>query len=241
MTDAPATSVIASSEAPPIPAPAPTATGGAAVMYPEGKPSEAAPDAQAPAEEPKGEGEAPAEPAPKEEPKAAEPKDGPPADAASYEIKLPEAMKVDDTLLGKFKETAFAAGLDNAKAQQFVDLYATALEGQAKLVQEANLAAYDAQQNAWRTEIEAMPEFQGEAKTKSMSILGRFMDEFGSPEARQAFEVTGAGNSPHIIRMILNASQSLMEGEPMLSGRTIGKSNQPSRKSGPETFYGEKG
>ncbi len=157
-------------------------------------------------------GEEPPAPAPEG---AASPAPEPaPLTLASYEVALPEGFVPDDGLMTKFKETALAAKLDPKSAQGFVDLYASALQSAAA----AATSSAEAQSAAWRNETLALPEFTGATRDASTATLGRFMDDYGSPELRSVLDATGLGNNPHLVRALFKVASMLDEGKPASPG-----------------------
>lgn len=144
--------------------------------------------------------------------------DAPPEEAplslASYEVKLPEGFTPAPDLLDKFKETALASKLDPKAAQSFIDLYASAMQTASGAAQ----TAAEALSAQWRTETLALPEFTGATRDASLQSLGRFMDEYGSPDLKSVLDATGLGNNPHVVRAFLKAAQALDEGRPVAPG-----------------------
>lgn len=227
------TSVIGAATAPAVPDPSvqPEARSLGETIY--GKDGDPSPAAADPASEvaagdpPAVEGEQPAaEPAKVET--AEPPKEGEPApvDWATAEITLPEGMTVDDSILGGFRELAAATKLDQPTAQKFIDLYTKALTNGQQTIVDQLQTNWTNTQSQWVGEINAMPEFQGEQKAKSEAAIGTVLEEFGGPGIREAFELTGAGNNPAIVRMILNLSSALLEGEPTPVGAPTGQRKQ---------------
>lgn len=141
-------------------------------------------------------------------------------------LTLPEGMIVDDNLFGEFKAEAAEAKLDPDSAQKFLAIGHKLLTAQ----NEANLATFTATQNQWLAEVNAFPEFTGaEAREQSLASIGRVLDEFGTPEVRQLMDLTGAGNNPAMVRMLLNISKALNEGMPTPQGR-------PAIQAGPKSL-----
>lgn len=216
-----------------LPASAPAAQG-AALLYATPASEPAAPTAEAP--EPVAEGtvsgEAPsATPLPPKEAgaegaegtvatEAAKPEgdapasEAPPLTLASYDLKVPEGLTVDEGLMTKFKEASLEGKVDPATAQGYLDLYADALKAAASTSQ----SSAEAQSAQWRTETLALPEFTGATRDASLQSLGRFMDEYGSPDLKSVLDATGLGNNPHVVRAFLKAAQALDEGRPVAPG-----------------------
>lgn len=133
----------------------------------------------------------------------------------SYDLKFPEEFTADADLVAKFKSTALDAKLDPASAQKFTDLYVEAQKSLATQIQ----SQYQTVQADWLKEIAATPDFAtADKKAESLAAIGRMMDEYGSPEVREALNITGAGNNPHVVSLLLKAAKALSEGAPTRAG-----------------------
>lgn len=219
---------IASVAAEPLPteAPAPARTLGeslypAAEPAPEPKPAgvDASTDQPTEAAASDGEGTPESEDAAKPEGEKPPP---PVLTAESYaDLKIGEEFTVDETALGAAKDIFAEAQVPPEAAQKLLDLYTSNIKAATEAAQKATQESFTALNTKWATETNALPEFQGEAKKQTLAILGRTMDEFGSPEAREAFNLTGAGNNPHIVRYILSLAQAVVEGSPTSQGAPV--------------------
>lgn len=155
--------------------------------------------------------------------------EGPSAiDPASYEFTFPADYTPDDALMTSARETLAAAGVPKEHAQSLMDLYISA---QANASAAAELT-FTTQQSEWLTEINAMPEFTGSTREKSVASLGRLMDEYGSPEAKAALNSYGIGNNPALVKFILKVANALNEGEPAAPGRPAANSRDGKSTSG---------
>lgn len=214
---------IASAPAEPIAAPTPAAsrTLGES-LYPTppaevvAEPKPAVVDAATPAAPVEG------EPAPEvkaKEAKPAEPEAPAPLTAESYaDLKIAEGFTVNDEALIGAKAIFTEGQVPPEVAQKLLDLYTSNIKATAEAAQQASQDQFTSMNTKWTTATNALPEMQGEAKKQTLAILGRTMDEFGSPEAREAFNLTGAGNNPHIVKYILSLAQAVVEGSPTPSG-----------------------
>lgn len=221
----------------PTPAPAPT-PGEALYTPPVPNPEPVAPgdppgDPVAPRSEPGDPVEPPApQPAPADPPTPpVAPTPDAPIDAATWTPTLPENFTVDETALTAFKAQAAEAKLSPAAAQALMDTYISAQTAQAN----ANAEAFNATQTAWTTEVNAMPEFAPSTREATQAMLGRTFDTYGTPEARQILDATGAGNNPALVRMFLNMAKALSEGGPTPPG---GPPAARKPTSLGESFYG---
>jgi hypothetical protein len=135
--------------------------------------------------------------------------------APEYSFTLPEGFTQDATLDTEAKKVFAEAGVPADKAQGLVDLFAKAL----KTSSETQVAAHNAQQATWLTEINALPEFTGPTRETSLASIGRLFDEYGTPEARAAMNLHGIGNNPALAKMMAKVAAALTEGTPAPGGR----------------------
>ena len=198
------------------PATAPTATQRAAPAAAETPAAETPAPAPAPAAEPA----APAAGADTEttstiltekEEAAAEtdkPAEEAPAPFDAEKITLPEGMKPDADVLGKFGEIAAKHKVSQEAAQELVNLYHSVAGAQAK----QNWDTWQTTQASWVSDVKADGEIGNLDEVKR--TVGRFLDDpaFAGPKTREGFEVTGSGNHPEVIRFIYRLSKALAEG-----------------------------
>lgn len=139
--------------------------------------------------------------------------------AESYaDLKIADGFEVNDAALTDAKAIFAEAQVPPEAAQKLLDLYTTNLKTATDQLAAAHQEQFTALNQQWIDATNALPEMQGEAKKQTLAILGRTMDEFGSPEAREAFNLTGAGNNPHIVKYILSLAQAVVEGAPTPQG-----------------------
>ena len=189
----------------PTPA-APPAPSAQETFYPEPKP-EAEP---VPQTEPEG------APAPEGEPKP----EAPPAlTPESYsELKIPEGFVVNEESLGEFKTMASELGIPVDKAQSLFDLGMKQVETAVKTAAEQQVAEYNKILDGWKSALATDTEIGGEKAKDAQVFLGRALDEFGTPEARAAFDQTGAGWNPAVVKFVYNMARALVEGGPTTQG-----------------------
>lgn len=135
--------------------------------------------------------------------------------APEYTFTLPEGFTQDAGLDADAKRVFAEAGVPADKAQGLIDLFAKAV----KTSSDTATAAYNTQQQAWLTEINAMPEFTGPTRETSLASIGRLLDEYGTPEAKTALNMHGIGNNPALAKMMVKIAAALTEGSPVPGGR----------------------
>lgn len=140
-----------------------------------------------------------------------------------YELKLPEGIKADEKSMATFTSLLGEHKIDPKVAQSLVDMHYANMQETAKAFVADNQKLWTETQTKWAEEISKDPELGGDKKAATVARLGKALDEYGSPEARQAFDLTGAGNNPHIVRMFNKMAAALEEGGPRATGAPAGK------------------
>ena len=140
-----------------------------------------------------------------EEAKAAAEK---PVTADQIEIKTPEGFTVDEKVLTEFKATLADAKLSpSEKGQKLVDMHVAAL----KQAVEYPMTYWRDLQTKWVSEIKADKEIGGQNFDASQKVfqtaLAFYDSKYGADAGkglREALAMTGAGNNPHIARLIFS-------------------------------------
>lgn len=108
-------------------------------------------------------------------------------------------------------------GLDNEKAQAFLNDAAPIITGMITKAREADAAQTKAQQDALRAEwaetIKADAEFGGAKFSKTVADAGVFMDRFLDQDGRDLLNASGLGNHPSLVRAFAKAGMHFAEGE----------------------------
>lgn len=151
-------------------------------------------------------------PAPTEPPEPPEPPTPPPAEPeplVAEDISFPDGFEVDATLRDEF--LALANDKDKSpkeRAQALVDLQVKA----ATAASEASSKAWTDMQESWKAEVRADAEIGGAKLDATIGRIGRLIDEYGSDGLREAFDMTGAGNNPAVIRFLAKIADVVTEG-----------------------------
>lgn len=135
------------------------------------------------------------------------------------DFKLPEGVSVDAELLEGATKLFKESNLSQEAAQRFVDFHAQALTKAG----EAPYRLWEQTQEKWLNEVKADKELgSGNDKTplrpEVSARIAKVLDEFGGAKLREAFDFTGAGNHPEIIRAFDKMAKVLTEG-PHRAGR----------------------
>lgn len=134
--------------------------------------------------------------------------------------------------MATFTSLASEAGLTQEQSQKLADLYFAGVQS----VAEANAKAFETTVNEWKGQLHALPDFATDEKREAAQVvIGRALDEYGSPEARQAFDASGIGWNPHVVSMFHKMAKALSEGGAVLPGRPAARTTQPSERLYPSS------
>jgi hypothetical protein len=160
--------------------------------------------------------------APSAAPEAALISEAPPA-VEAFELRVPEGVKADESLMKEFGTLAKGLGMKSADAQKIVDIYATRVEAQAKAADEA----FAKQQGAWKDEVKADKEIGGQNFDQTRVEVGRFFNAFDKDgSVRKAISQLGLGNHPAIVRLAVRAAKLLREDGVVAAGGPGGERSE---------------
>lgn len=146
-------------------------------------------------------------------------------------LKLPDGVEANAELLTSFTTLATESGLNTEKAQKLLDMHLA----EVGKINAATEKAWTDQVAAWKTAIDKDPDIGGEKTAAAQVVIARALDTYGSSEARAAFEATGAGWNPAIIKFVHKMAAALNEGSPISPGGPRGqKAASPAAR-----LYGE--
>lgn len=133
-----------------------------------------------------------------------------------------EDIKVDPALAGQFSELVNKFGIPRDAVAGLVALQ----EQTMKAASEAGSAQWNELQETWRAEVSKDAEIGGEKLQPTLGSISKLLDRYGSPEVRAAFDLTGAGNNPQVIKFLAKVAKDL--GEP---GPISGQPGSPPRSA----------
>lgn len=131
----------------------------------------------------------------------------PEATANDYSIDYPEGHEVFNDVKTSFEDLVKTVGLNKEQAQKLVELGMNQSQ-QIIAAQDAKKAAEVAQ---WEASTKADKELGGDRLTETLSVAGKALEQFTTPEFKQLLNQTGIGNHPEMIRMFYKIGQSISE------------------------------
>lgn len=125
-------------------------------------------------------------------------------------VKLPEGFEADKPLLDKFVGVMNDPALTPAtRAQALVDLQAEAMKGASERASQL----WAEKQTQWQDEVKADPTVGGAKLDGVLAGISTLLNTHGTPEVRQAFDETGAGNNVHIVKFLATVASLIGEGK----------------------------
>ena len=131
------------------------------------------------------------------------------------EIKFADGTQVQPDMAAAFTDVVNKYGIPRDAVAALIDLQQKATLANS----EAGSRDWAKMQADWTAEVMKDPEIGGQKWPEVQTKIGSLMDRFGSPELRQAFDLTGAGNNPHVVRFMSKVAEHLTEPGFISSGK----------------------
>lgn len=126
------------------------------------------------------------------------------------DIKLPEGLKLNEATSKGFVELVNKFGIGRDAAAELVKLQGDFM----KAASETGDKQWQAVQEQWQEQTKNDPEIGGDKLGPTTGAISKIIDTYGTPELRQAFDLTGAGNNPHVIKFLAKLAKQLTEPSP---------------------------
>ncbi len=123
------------------------------------------------------------------------------------ELKLPDGITIDETASKGFVDLINKHGIPRDAAAALVTLQTDLI----KAASEKSDAQWNELQTTWQNEVKADKEIGGDKLTTTLSGIGKLLDKYGDSKTRDAFNLTGAGNNPAIVKFLAKMSADLTE------------------------------
>lgn len=137
-------------------------------------------------------------------------------------LTLPEGFELQEEMANEFLEILNGDSSPQDRANALIALHTKNLAE----AQEADSKAWEKMQTEWRDEVKADSDVGGDKLQPALANIGKLLDEFGSPELKGVFDMTGAGNNVHMIKFLNKIAGKLTEGN-FFSGGIPSTSNDP--------------
>jgi hypothetical protein len=134
---------------------------------------------------------------------------------------LPEGLTPDVATLDEFKAVASELGLTKEQAQKLVDLQTKS--------QQAQVATWEKTVEDWKTAATDDKEYGGRALKENLAVARKALDQFGSPELKEALDSLGVGNHPEFVRFFVRVGKSMVEDKIHVGGNPKGEARDPAK------------
>lgn len=181
---------------------------------------------------------APAEPPAEKSAEEAKPPEGEkPAEFSFDAIKLPEGMTLPDDAKASFTEIVTKNGISTEAAQAMMDLYAKQVGGIAA----AQAEVWKTTNETWQAEVKADKDIGGDKYAATLQTIAKVMADpkLAPPGLKEAFNLTGAGNNPAVVKFVYNLAKIATESGRHVSG-TAAPTVKPPENLG-DALYGSAG
>lgn len=130
-------------------------------------------------------------------------------------LALPEGLTFEGEQAEKFLGLANELQLPKERVESLLGLHSEMLQSAFKQAETQYTEAWEKTQNDWVEAVKAHPEIGGPNLEKSVAEIGKMLDRYGSKEAREAFDLTGAGNHPAIVQFLHKLAKQVNEAPPV--------------------------
>lgn len=147
----------------------------------------------------------PADPDPN---KPADPEPEPVEPLKLEDVTVPEGFELQPEMANKFLEILNGDMAPKDRANALIALHGETMSAAS----EASSKAWEDMQTEWKDEAKADPDIGGAKLQPTLTNIGKLIDEFGDEKVRGVFDLTGAGNNPHMIKFLGKIADKLTEG-----------------------------
>ena len=128
---------------------------------------------------------------------------------------MPEGMEMDAEVLDEFKPIAKELGLDQAKAQQLVDLGSKI----AAKMQQHSIEVWQKQTSEWKDQASADKEYGGKDFDANLGTALAAVEKFGTPELKAILDESGFGNHPEVVRFMYRVGKAISSDAQLVTGK----------------------
>tara|TARA_R110000824_G_scaffold69297_4_gene178638 strand:- start:9099 stop:9749 length:651 start_codon:yes stop_codon:yes gene_type:complete len=127
---------------------------------------------------------------------------------------LPEGFALNEEFSARFAEAAKGMNLTQDQAQSLVDLQAELSSTAGTELSEG----WTTLKAEWQAEAKSDKEYGGKDFDASIGSAKLALQKYGTPELNEAIELTGMGNHPEFIRLLVKVGSTLKEDTLMVEG-----------------------
>jgi len=118
----------------------------------------------------------------------------------TYDLKPPEGMELDATMLETFTPVFKEMGLTQEQAQKLADAYAPLAQSQAEEARKASLDSFKEIVEGWKNDT--MKDLGTNAQ-KELAFVAKARKQFGNDAFAEMLNETGVGNHPEMVKFLV--------------------------------------
>jgi hypothetical protein len=146
-----------------------------------------------------------------------------PAPTATFDdLTLPEGLEIPEETGTQFLELINNDMKPQERAQAFLDLHHSLVQQTMQQTAEAYAEQWEQTQADWQRQVQELPGIGGDNLDASLGQIAKVLDRYGDQEAREALNVTGAGNHPALVRLFHAIAKDLNEKPPVRGAPATG-------------------
>ena len=124
---------------------------------------------------------------------------------------LPEEVSVNEDLITEFSGLAKEANMPQDMAQKFVTLQAEYMGKMAAEAATAQEEAWGTTLSEWADAAKADKEIGGADFKANVGVMRKALDMYGTPELKEALDITGVGNHPEFLRLMYRMGKDISD------------------------------
>lgn len=149
-------------------------------------------------------------------------------------LTMPEGFTLEEEAGNSFLEIMNNPELSpQERAQSLIDLQASVTASASEAAEAANQTLWDETQAAWQDELSKLPDIGGKELPKTLAQIKKGLESVGADkDTFAAFDLTGAGNHPAIIKVLHALTKTKVEGKPVTGTTATKPADRASRMYG---------
>jgi len=139
----------------------------------------------------------------------------------SYDLKMPEGVELDEKALEKFEPVLRELDLDNDQANKLATVFGEHMQATVEAHNQNITESWNETKSGWEESLKSDPDFGGNNYEKNVEIALQAVEQFGGDELKEAFEQTGMGSHPAMVKAFTAIGKAISEDDFNKSGERV--------------------
>lgn len=136
------------------------------------------------------------------------------------DLVFPEGMEITDEIRDEFVGILQKGLTKTEQANALIGFYEKQTSAAVQKVVDSYAEQWTQTEESWKQAIAS--EYPGEKIEQAQAGIAKLLDKYGNKETREAFNITGAGNNPHVFSLLAKIAADLVEKPPVAGNPTNG-------------------